>query len=167
MATFYEELGVEPDIDQTELKKVLRKKALVYHPDKHAKEENEKWTEKFQHFQQMMETLQDQRSRRVYDEIHLRLERTARVLILMDMNGSLLCKLGKHGKDGRPGQRAGLPDFKDKNNRFWIRPHAAEFLEAMLKPQSKIAFAIYTSRQMQNAAPQAVIHSSFLFLIVG
>ena len=157
MATFYEELGVEPDIDQTELKKVLRKKALEY----------EKWTEKFQHFQQMMETLQDQRSGRVYDEIHLRLERTARVLILMDMNGSLLCKLGKHGKDGRPGQRAGLPDFKDKNNRFWIRPHAAEFLEAMLKPQSKIAFAIYTSRQMQNAAPQAVIHSSFLFLIVG
>ncbi|CAE7409677.1 DNAJA1 [Symbiodinium pilosum] len=99
MSTFYEELGVEPDIDQAELKKVLRKKALEYHPDKHPEEEQQKWTEKFQYFQQIMETLQDESSRRVYDEIHLKLERTGRILVLMDMNGSLLCKLGKDGRD--------------------------------------------------------------------
>ncbi|CAJ1394426.1 unnamed protein product [Effrenium voratum] len=149
-----QELGVEPDIDHGLLKKVLRKKAVQVHPDKHPKEEQQEWTERFQHFEQIMETLQDEKSRRVYDEIHLKLERTARILILMDMNGSLLCKLGKDGKDGHPGRDAGRPDFEDRNNRFWVRPHAAEFLEAVLDPKSKIAFAIYTSRQLRNAQPQ-------------
>ena len=154
MPTFYEELGVEADIDHASLKKLLKKKALEVHPDKHPKEEQKKWTEEFQHFQEIMETLQDEKSRRVYDEIHLKLERTARILVLMDMNGSLLCKLGKDGKDGHPGRDAGPADFEDRNNRFWVRPHAAEFLEALLHPKSKIAFAIYTSRQMRNAQPQ-------------
>ena len=70
------------DIEQAELRKVLRRKALEYHPDKHPKEEQQKWTEMFQHFQQIMEALQDEKSRQVYDEIHLKLERTARILVL-------------------------------------------------------------------------------------
>ena len=154
MPTFYEELGVEPDIEEKELKKVLRRKAKELHPDKHPEEEKEVWTQRFQDFQVIKETLEDWKSRQVYDEINLKLERTARILILMDMNGSLLCKLGNDGKDGRPGRAAGQPDFRDRNNAFWLRPHAKEFLEAMLHPKSKVAFGIYTSRQMKNALPQ-------------
>lgn len=154
MPTFYEELGVEPDIGQEELKKVLRRKCLELHPDKHPEEEKKMWTEKFQHFQAVKETLEDSQSRLVYDEVNLKLERTARILILMDMNGSLLCKLGNDGKDGRPGRAAGEPDFRDRNNAFWVRPYAKEFLEAILHPTSKVAFGIYTSRQMKNALPQ-------------
>lgn len=151
--TFYEELGVSWDIDQVDLKRALKKKALEYHPDKHPTEEQEKWTEKFQRLQQIMETFGDERSREVYDQIHLSRERTGRVLVLMDMNGSLLCKLSRDGSDGRP--RSGArPDFEDRNNQFWVRPHAKEFLEAVLHPRSNIAFAIYTSRQPRNAQPQ-------------
>ena len=157
MSTFYEELGVPNDIDQVELKKALRRKALECHPDKHPPEEQQKWTEKFQHLQLIMETFEDEKSRHVYDEIHLRKERTSRILVLMDMNGSLLCKLGKDGKDGYPGKSSGRPDFSDRNNEFWVRPHVKEFLESILHPTSKIAFAIYTSRQMKNALPQVTM----------
>lgn len=154
MPTFYEELGVPCDIDYTALKKALKKKALEYHPDKHPPEEQQMWTEKFQHLQLIMETFETEQSRRVYDEIHLRKERTNRILVLMDMNGSLLCKLREDGSDGYPANPWILPDFVDKNHKFWVRPHAREFLEAILDPASKIAFAIYTSRQRRNAIPQ-------------
>lgn len=163
MPTFYEELGVPCDIDQAALKKALKKKALEYHPDKHPSEEQQTWTEKFQHLQLIMETFESEKSRYVYDEIHLRKERTHRILVLMDMNGSLLCKLGKDGRDGYPGKRSIRPDFSDKNNDFWVRPHAKEFLESILHPASKIAFAIYTSRQMRNALPQVTM----LFKSIG
>lgn len=157
MPTFYEELDVPHDMDQADLKKVLKKKALEYHPDKHPQEEQKMWTEKFQHLQVIMETFQNEQSRQVYDEIHLRKERTNRILVLMDMNGSLLCKLGTNGRDGYPRNRSVKPDFTDKNNEFWVRPHVKEFLESILHPSSKIAFAIYTSRQMRNALPQVTM----------
>ena len=163
MPTFYEELCVPCDIDQAALKKALKKKALEYHPDKHPSEQQQMWTEKFQHLQLIMETFESEKSRSVYDEIHLRKERTNRILVLMDMNGSLLCKLGKDGRDGYPGKRSIRPDFSDKNNDFWVRPHAKEFLESILHPASKIAFAIYTSRQMRNALPQVTM----LFKSIG
>mmetsp|Transcript_9327 Transcript_9327/g.27572 ORF Transcript_9327/g.27572 Transcript_9327/m.27572 type:complete len:341 (+) Transcript_9327:84-1106(+) len=151
--TFYEELGVDSDVDQAGIERAYKKMALRLHPDKHPEDEKEAWTAKFQHLQEVFETLGNEQSRRVYDEKYLRKDRTGRVLVLMDMNGSLLFKLGKRECYGRPPAK---PDWVDRDNFFFLRPGVRDFLQRILGRGSNIEFAIYTSRQAHNARPQVM-----------
>jgi hypothetical protein len=73
------------------------------------------------------------------------------MLLLIDMNGSLLfkAKINEFRGSGIP-----YPQFQDNRHDFFIRPGAKEFLDAILANDSRIALAIYTSRQPHNAFPQ-------------
>lgn len=156
--TFYEELGVPRDADEQVIRAAYRKKALETHPDKcRNEEERPEYYEKFQHLQKIYETLGFQRSRDMYDAIHLQRVRAGRILVLMDMNGSLLFKA--ENQDFKTNDFASAlggrqPDWKHKGKGFYLRPFAKDFLDAVLRPNSKLLFAIYTSRQLVNAEPQ-------------
>lgn len=149
--TFYGELGVSTTASADEIKKAYKERALKVHPDKNPAEEKEKWTQEFQRLLNIFETLSNPESRQTYDETILMSERTGKFLILIDMNGSLLAKVEKTDRSFRSPRR---PDWEDKHNLFFVRPGAHEFLTAMFGEAANLQFAIYTSRQPQNAKPQ-------------
>jgi DnaJ-class molecular chaperone len=64
---FYEVLGVKEDISDTELKKIYRKLAKRYHPDRH-KGDKEKET-RFKEISEAYQTLSDKTKRAEYDQM--------------------------------------------------------------------------------------------------
>lgn len=63
---YYKILGVKRDVDEKQLKRAYKKKAMVWHPDKH-QENKDRATAKFQEIAEAYETLSDPEKRRVYD----------------------------------------------------------------------------------------------------
>lgn len=67
---YYKILGVARDATNSVIKRAYRKKALLYHPDKHADKEDDEKTEvnrKFQEVTEAYEILSDEESRAKYD----------------------------------------------------------------------------------------------------
>lgn len=62
---YYDLLGVQPDVDDTQLKKAYRKMAMTYHPDKNKAPDAE---EKFKDISKAYQVLADPNMRAVYDK---------------------------------------------------------------------------------------------------
>jgi molecular chaperone DnaJ len=65
MNNYYDILGVSKDVTQDELKKVYRKLAIQYHPDKN--QGDKKAEEKFKEISEAYDTLSDENKRKKYD----------------------------------------------------------------------------------------------------
>jgi len=63
---YYDVLGVEKSVDEAELKKAYRKKAMKYHPDRNSGDKEAE--EKFKEINEAYEVLSDQEKRNMYDQ---------------------------------------------------------------------------------------------------
>ncbi len=67
--TFYDELGVGPDANETELRHAFKELAKEYHPDLNPRDKQEWAHEKMSRLNFILDTLTDDTTRREYDEL--------------------------------------------------------------------------------------------------
>ena len=64
---YYEILGVDENADEKEIKKVFRKLAMKYHPDRAPEWKKEEYEKKFKEINEAQEVLTDPKKRQMYD----------------------------------------------------------------------------------------------------
>mmetsp|Transcript_7708 Transcript_7708/g.11445 ORF Transcript_7708/g.11445 Transcript_7708/m.11445 type:complete len:333 (-) Transcript_7708:41-1039(-) len=66
--TYYNILGVSPDVDKKAIKKAYRKKALKFHPDRAPDDKKEEYENKFKEVSEAYQVLSDDKQRKLYDQ---------------------------------------------------------------------------------------------------
>lgn len=76
-------------------------------------------------------------------------------LIVLDLNGTLLCRIKKSSEKQRLRANPYAPkevSFLCNTNQVYLRPHISAFLDSVFT-MPHIAVAVWTSAQRQNAVP--------------
>ena len=64
---FYDELGLNKNATEDDIKKAYRKLAMIYHPDKASEDNKDEYTKRFQKISEAYEVLSDNEKRKIYD----------------------------------------------------------------------------------------------------
>jgi hypothetical protein len=146
----YAILGIKPDATPDEIRTAYKKEAIRTHPDKVPEDERDLATEKFKILHNAYELLSDEDNREHYNRVHISKMKTARFLVLFDLNGTLVFR----AKGSRvPGlQPIYTRMVRGSQQHVYARQGLAEFIDRLLA-NKLVSFAIYTSVQARNAAP--------------
>ena len=140
----YAVLGVSENATLQELKQAYRGLARLHHPDKVTEDKRDAATKYFVLLKTAYDVLTEIADRTHYDAVRS-CSKTARFLVLIDLNGSLVVRT--------KGRIPGLRHIHAKNGKYtYPRTHTFEFVER-LSTNKSIAFAIYTSIHLHNAIP--------------
>ena len=64
---YYDELGLNKNATEDDIKKAYRKLAMIYHPDKASEDNKDEYTKRFQKISEAYEVLSDNEKRKIYD----------------------------------------------------------------------------------------------------